>query len=517
MGSGFVIFLTVVRGDEASARIGFNLTFYLMFFFACILPLITGATSQGFDASALRQFPIGRIRLFGITLASYAGGTEQLVCFPALLVVCVVGVFAAGTPWITGLVSMGLLLLFYVAWGHAIQLVLTGVLRRRRAREILAIVGFALLIGISVTPSLMLDPESHEDRPGGVLPPWGHRLATAAGQSLPPSLAAESLTRSFATGREFAAPLPLALLLVWDLLGLFLAYRAFTRYNLGGAESRSRRIARTTAAAPPVAAPERRPTVWTADNPMLSFIPMQVRAVASKELRYLLRSVVGKFNLFMMPVFVIIVVFLIARNVDSSFLGISPDGVILFGLLLYATLFSNNFVNNAFAWDGEGMRTWFLVPLTPVRVLAGKNLAVWSYNAALFVIILVTWSVLRGVPGPRILITAVPLYAVSVLCFTIVGNVVSVLFPARRNISSMTNSPSQLAVLCSLASLIGSAALVSTTLLLAWLTGVAFLQPLFLLAVLALLVWIHTLVLRLAGRLMERRRDSLIQTLATLE
>jgi len=306
-------------------------------------------------------------------------------------------------------------------------------------------------------------------------------------------------------------------LFAWDLLGLFVAYRAFVRYNLGGVKGPSHRLARASAAAPTAASSGRRRRVWTADNPLFSFIPPQVRAVASKELRYLLRSVVGKFNLFMMPVFVVIVVFIIARNVDSSVLGISADGTVLFGLLLYATLFSNNFVNNAFAWDGEGMRTWFLAPLTPDRVLAGKNLAVWIYNAGLFVIILVTWSVLRGLPTPRTLITAVLLYAVSVLCFTIVGNVVSVLFPARRSISSMTNSPSQLAVICSLASIVGSAALVVTTLLLAWLAGVAFLQPLFLLAVLALLVWIYTVVLRVTGRLMMQRRDSLIQTLATLE
>ena len=41
--------------------------------------------------------------------------------------------------------------------------------------------------------------------------------------------------------------------------------------------------------------------------------PPDVRAVAAKELRYLLRSVLGKFNLIMMPVFVVIVVFFFGR------------------------------------------------------------------------------------------------------------------------------------------------------------------------------------------------------------
>jgi len=117
----------------------------------------------------------------------------------------------------------------------------------------------------------------------------------------------------------------------------------------------------------------------------------------------------------------------------------------------------------------------------------------------------------------RTLLTAALLYAVSVICFTIVGNLVSVLFPARRSISSMTSSPSPIAVICSLASLVGSVGLVAATLLLAWLAGPALLQPLFMMAVLALLAWLYTVVLRLAGRMMERRRDSLIETLGTIE
>ena len=213
----------------------------------------------------------------------------------------------------------------------------------------------------------------------------------------------------------------------------------------------------------------------------------------------------------------VIVVFVIGRGLSGSLLGLPSDSTLLLGLLLYSTLFSNNFINNAFAWEGGGLRSYFFSPAPLNRVLAGKNLAVWTYNALLWLIVIVSWSVMKSVPDLWTIVTAALLYGVSVLFFTTVGNVVSVLFPARRDIASMTNTPSHVAILLSLASLISAAGLVGLFMFLPLLLGVPRLQPLFLLNLMLLEAIVYVLVLRFAGRLMLRRRDYLIDTLTAPE
>ena len=141
---------------------------------------------------------------------------------------------------------------------------------------------------------------------------------------------------------------------------------------------------------------------------------------------------------------VLIVVFLVGRTLDHAVLGLEPREFLLFGLLLYAVLFSNNFVNNAFAWENDGINSYFICPVSPQRILAGKNLAVWIYSLLLFVICIATWSAVKGVPDLHTLLVGLLLYFTCLLTFTSTGNFVSVLFPVSRNIS--TDAPIRAAV-----------------------------------------------------------------------
>jgi hypothetical protein len=335
----------------------------------------------------------------------------------------------------------------------------------------------------------------------------------AVGKALPPGLAAEGLTLLHVSGIRAALP-SLLLLLAWNLTGLLLGYGAFVRYHFGGSEgvASAARPARATRAVE-----TGRSRFVSVDNPLLASIPYEVRAVAAKDLRYLLRSVIGKFNLIMLPVFVVIVALVFGRAVTSSALGLSADNLLLFGLLVYTTLFSNNFVNNAFAWEGDGVRVYFMSPLRAEHLLAGKNLAVWAFNLALLSIVIVAWSVLRGLPDPWTLLTSILLYGAAVLFFTTVGNVVSVVFPVRRDISSITNSPSQVAILISLGSLAMAAVLGTGMLFLAYLIGSAWVRPLLMGVLLAALVVAYRLSLGLAARLLERRKEQLIDVLGAAE
>jgi hypothetical protein len=292
IGFGVMTHMLARGRDESMMRLGFMVTFYSFLFFGAILPLVMGVSNQGFDVAPFRLFPIGRPKLYSITLAAYAASPEQLLYYPALVTVTLTGVVFAGVNIPIGLTLIGLLLLFYVAWGNAALLFLAGIMRRRRIREVLVMIAFMFLIAASLVPSLIIDPATDSIDQSGPVVGLLTRLAVGLGKFLPPGLAAQGLTGLYISGVGAALP-GLLLLAFWDLAGIALGYGAFLRYHLGAPESAaspSRAIRADTQRSA-------RRRLFSADSPLLTFVPSETRAVAAKEMRYLLRSVVGKFNL----------------------------------------------------------------------------------------------------------------------------------------------------------------------------------------------------------------------------
>lgn len=509
LGFGFMTWRAGADGDPQAVRVAFLVAFYTAAFFALVMPVFTGAMNPGFDAAPLRIFPISRGRLYAITLGAGALNAEQLLNYPVLASVFLMGVLAPGVNVPLGLAGALLFVLFLIGWGNTIALALMGLMRNRRVREIVGIGVFALLVAVSIAPALLqddsgkIDVESHS---------WiGPAIETMAGvgRILPPTLAADALSSLHGERPAWAA---FFWLLAWDVAGILLGFRVFARHVVGDAGGRRRVEEKRTIDPAPS-----EPRVFTWDHAAFSFIPVEVRAVASKEIRYLLRSSIGKFNLVMAPVFAIIVVFAFGRNLDTPVLGLVPDDVLLFGMLLYATLFSNNFVNNAFGWEREGMQAYFLVPVSTRRILAGKNLGVWTYNGIVLILMMTTWCLLKGIPAPGTLFTAAVFYASCMLAFTSAGNVVSVLFPAGRDMSTLRNTPSQVAILLSLVFILAIGALAGFSLVLPLLLDMPALRPVSLLVLLAVLSAIYTGTLRLAGSLMVERREKLIETLRVVD
>jgi len=512
VGFAFLVYSSVTGGEARQVRISYFITFYMFFFLGVILPLMRGAVNPGLDVAPFRIFPMSRVRLFGITLAASFGNAEHLLYYPAIVTVLAVGVVSTDAGFAGDLVLVLLALLFFVSWGNTLSLFLVTVMRARRVREILAIGGLLLLVSVTLLPALLENPERDFDevsvrRLGAAFMP-----VVRVAQHLPPGLAADGLASLHGAGNESKAVRNAVWLLLWDVGGIVLGYLVFSRYHLGGSGNRGRGKPRSTAEASPSGSTDR---LLSFDNRLFSVLPVEVRAVAAKDLRYLLRSVVGKFNLVMIPVFVIIAAFVVGRQLTEPVLGIDPQRVVLFGMLFYMVLFSNNFVNNTFAWEADGVKCYFTGPISPIRVLAGKNIAVWIYNAALFFISMGTWIALVGFPGMATLLSAALVFAAALLIFTSVGNVVSVLFPAARDISSMKNTPSQVGVLLSIASLFTLVLVVGPFISVPMLLGWGFLQPVALAALLVLLVFFYRLSLGMAGRLMGDRREKLIETLGS--
>jgi len=292
---------------------------------------------------------------------------------------------------------------------------------------------------------------------------------------------------------------------------LLIGYFIFDRFHLGERGGRgARKVERRDTGAGPLAG------LLTLDGRMFAALPSEVRAVAAKDLHYLFRSVIGRFNLFMMPVFVFVMVLLIGRALDEPVFGLDPERLLLFGLLLYAVLFSNNFVNNAFAWEGEGIQAYFLCPVSLRRVLLGKNLAVWLYNGILFGLVIVVFSAVAGPPGPVTLLSAALVFASAMVIFTSCGNIISVMMPVPRDVSAIKNQPSQMAVLLSLLVLFGTALVIGPLLSLPMLFGWSAVQPVLLAALLAGAVGLYTVTSKQAARLFENRRERIVEALKSV-
>jgi len=510
-GFGALAFYSARTGDLPGIRAAYLVIFYSFAFFGLVLPVLTGAMGHGFDAASLRVYPISRARLFLIGLAAGGASAEHLIYYPALAAVYGAGVLAGGADPLLGTLALLLLLLFYVTWGNVLTLGLVSLMRRRRAREIVILVGLIAIIAATVLPALLVDPR-REKLGADVIPmlaPLIDGLA-AAGQILAPTLAADALT-ALHDGAPSTALAYVGGLLLWSLCGIALGYYVFSRHYLGDGGGRRAATGGGTARA-------NAETSWgpfCLDRGLFARLPGETRALAGKDLRYLFRSVLGKFNLAMMPVLVLLVAFVFARNIENAMWGFDPRQLAFYGLLLYGTVLSNNFVNNAYAWEGRGAQIYFSTPADPARIIAGKNLAVALFNLVLLAICLACWSLLAGPPDLETLITGVLLYGFSVLAFTTWGNLVSVVFPVRRDIAAINNTPSHVAIVLALVILVANAVLAACAMLLPDWLGLPIPRPLSLAALVALQAWLYVLMLGRAGRLLARRKEAFLARLAT--
>jgi hypothetical protein len=512
LAAGFGMMMQALIGTgQGSLRTGCAIFFYTCAFFGIALPLFRGAMDEGFDVAPFLVFPLSRTRLFALTTGAAFGGSEHLVYLPSLAAVAVVGVLLPGANVVAGAALLAMALAFNVVWGHLVTLLLGAVLRARRVKEILAFAAFTIVGIVSLAPLFM---EQFLDDPGESAGGFVRALrpALSVATLLAPSLAAEGLAAlhdpAGGAGRVLRSLLGLAM---WNGAGLLLGYRIFVRHHVGN-RSRLRKRARPD---PRVARESTRPSLLSFDRDPLALLPPEVRAVAAKDLHYLMRSVVGRFNLFAAPLFVLFVTVLLEDKVQEPVLGIDPKRLLLFGTLLYAVMFSNNFVNNAFAWEGSGIGSYFTSPVTLRRVIAGKNVAGWLFNGVLYVLILATWSFVVGPPDPLTLVTSLLLFAASQLFFTSWGNVVSVVFPLPRKVSALANAPSQVAVLLSILALALMVLLIGPLLSLPELLGLRWLQPVALAVLLAILAAVHAFSLRVAADLLAERKDRFLETLKT--
>jgi len=495
-----------LRDDTGDAvHVALLVVFWMLGFLAVVMPLFFGFGQPQVPLRRLLVFPFSHWNLYRISLASSFVGGVNLFWYPVLVAVSIVACVVDGAPPVYWLAATMVFAICLVVWCNTVLIIVQWVLRKRSVRELAVLVGLILVVVVSMLPAMYQEEaeERGQEWIGDLIPKPVTSAVARFGAVFPPSIVARGL-ESVILGEPGTGVAALLWLVLWTSGGVVIGYGIVRRNLLEG----DRSIHAQSSAATPVTggAP-----VWTLER--LTILPTEVLAVAAKELRYLVRSTTGKFNVVIMPVFVIVMALIVARDLDHAFLGLDRISLVFVGLMIYASMFSNNFLFNAYAWEGAGVQSFFLSPVEPERIVFGKNVGVWVYNIILGVEGVVFFVLVSGMPPATALIGGCLAFVAAVLLATIVGNFLSPVMPVPRDISSVTNSPSQTAVLATFGVLIGSALVIGGLMAIPALLGVRWLGPLLLALLIAAEVVLYVVMLRSAGQLLDSRRESLIEAL----
>jgi hypothetical protein len=492
-------------GTEDAVQVALLIVFWVLGFLAVVMPVFFGAGQPQIPLRRLLVFPFSHRSLYSISLAASFASGASLFWYPSLAAVTFVAVVLNNAPAIHWLSVVAILAACLVIWCNTVLLLVQFALQRRRTRELAALVGLVLVVVVSMLPAMYQEEaeERGQEWFGELIPKPVTSAVVRIAEIFPPSIAVRVL-EPVMLGDPGAGVGALLWLVLWTAGGVVVGYGIVRRNLLEG----DRSIHAQPSADTPTVGGAR---VWTIES--LTIVPKEVLAVASKEIRYLLRSTTGKFNIVIMPLFVAIIALIVARDLDHAFLGLDRVSLVFVGLMIYASMFSNNFLFNAYAWEGAGVKSFFLSPARPTQIVLGKNLGVWLYNVVLGAEGVIAFNLISAAPPVVSLIGGCLAFVAALLLATIVGNFLSPAMPVPRNISSITNSPSQTAVLATFGVLLVNTLVIGGCLTIPALVGMAWLGPVLLAALVGFEIALYAVMLRPAARVLESRREFLIEAL----
>lgn len=496
----FVLHIGLSRGDAESQRVALLIAFWMLAFLAVGLPVFFSVAQRGVPPERLLIYPLSWGELYRVSLAGSLASGAHFFWYPSLLALTFVAFVLNRLPPVAWVAVTVVLSVCLVVWCHTILLLVQRVLRQRRMRELVALTGLVLVVTASILPAVIESRRGDAD-PASLPIPKTLTSATARVSSvLPPSIAVKGVVAS-AKGEGGGTVASIGWLVVWTSVGVAVGSVLFRRLLLAGGGG-----PHVKSAAP---APRRQPGVFSIDG--WDWLPAAVRAVAARDLHYLFRSTVGKFNIVIMPVFVAMMGLLVARDLTGPVLGVDRSNIVFLGIMVYASMFSNNFLYNAYAWEGSGIRSYFISPVSARQVILGKNLGLWIFNLILAAEAVVAYAAIVGLPVVPVAISGCLAFAAGLLASTIAGNFVSPALPVARDISKIGNSPSQTGILVSFGMLIAIMLLIGGLALIAALAGSPWLQPVFILVLVAIEIAVYQAMLSPAAELLERRKETLVE------
>ena len=342
-----------------------------------MLPLLEFTANEGLDASKLILYPLTRAELMASLLFS------TLLDIPTiglvLVLVAVIAGWAVSLP-VTILASVTMLI-FYIQVVGISQLVLAlfmRVLQGRRFRDLSIIIIALFTSSCYLIQQFVL---------GGtrILHLYDNLRSASFSpylQWLPSGLAARSITQAI-QGNWGASIATLALLLVTSVLTLYL-WQFVLQSSLSasevGASARARGRRRQQTPAVTTAVQPAGVSIWE------RLIPPQISALAVKELKYFWRDPQLKAMMFQSVIYVAI--FLVAPLLNPNSTRFGGNGYVLLITPMIVILFMLTLSLNTLGLERQSLTTLFLFPVSPQRILWGKNLAVATLGIVELVVLI---------------------------------------------------------------------------------------------------------------------------------
>jgi ABC-2 type transport system permease protein len=387
-------------------------------------PLFGYALTEDYDISKLFLFPLSaRFILAGAIVGSVID-LGVLVLLPTMAAV-VVGFTKSIWALPVVVCAAGLFLFHALALSQALNLSSAGLLRSRRARDLMVVVIPLLLtaayVGMQILPHRLVKVN------------WSRVLESRTWEVinyLPSGLAARAIAGA-ARGDYVPALGYLVVLGAISLGTLYLAGWLVERLYVGEVVSAParRRAARTPTVG---AAREARPRAgrepkWL--SRVADRLSPAVQAVAAKELKYVARDPYFKHGLVMMVyvLAVMVVVFLRPWQDEGGLASVSD--VVLWGGTAFVLMTECQWLFNIFGTEGASASVLFMFPSARREIVLGKNAALFVALSAVHVVAAgVLCALVRKLHLVAGLVVWMELAAVILISC---GNVVSVFFPAR--------------------------------------------------------------------------------------
>ncbi|GER87078.1 hypothetical protein KDW_12400 [Dictyobacter vulcani] len=426
-----------------------------------ILPLLEFTTNEGLDISKLALFPLTRGELMTSLVIS------TLLDIPTVGLVIALGAVVVG--WATSiplaLMAFVTMLVFYVQLVAASQLILAllqKVLQSRRFRDISVI----LVVLLSSSGYLC------QFAVRGFINVGFYNTMLHAGLSpylqwLPPGMAARAIQQA-SVGNWLMSGVWLLALIVISFCFLYF-WQMIVERGLTAAESagsaktvRRQRVTTTTGASA------------ATGNLITRYLPVQVRAMLNKDLKYFWRDPQIKAIFLQSMVSMVFLVLYLGFTVFSNsgqssgriLTILGPWAVPVVPLFILFTLYALAY--NSLGFERQGITTLFLFPIDPRYILWGKNIAVFLIGLVeVTILILLAAIITHGwlYIGPAFV---VGLAGIGIILG--IGNITSVFLPqkmrqGRRGFQTTSNMSAEGGCLRGLLSMV------------AWLTMVVLLIP----------------------------------------
>ena len=107
------------------------------------------------DGPRLLGFPVSKGGLHAVSLGACGASFEHLFYLPMLLATFLTGVVMSGAPILLGAILFVGFMAVVVCWGHALGLLIHGVMKTRRGKEVLGFVTLTVFVLLSFAPVLM--------------------------------------------------------------------------------------------------------------------------------------------------------------------------------------------------------------------------------------------------------------------------------------------------------------------------------------------------------------------------